>query len=169
MYVCKNCGTSHPTPMNFCNRCGSAVVAVDGTPRASGTPAYSQPPVNPYSGFGIPTSPVRPASGGSIGLAITGMILGILSAASSLITFILSCAAIDEANSYYQDEDFIIIVFIFALFTVIQSVAGMILSIIAKKNGNTSGIMKTGLILGIVSTAINGLSLFLSFIALVMM
>lgn len=80
-----------------------------------------------------PPGPVEPPAKG---LAMAGLVLGIV----SLAVFVL--------NTYIPE---------FALEgSLIMSVIGIVLSLIAKKRGNRTGICTAGLTLSIISAALNG-------------
>ena len=65
-------------------------------------------------------------------------------------------------------SDFLIFAFLVALFILIQSIVGTALSFMSRKKGDFSGISQAGKVLGIISTVFAGISVILSFIALVM-
>ena len=70
MYVCKNCGQTHPSPVSFCNRCGSNAIEN----RAEGAPSYSTYGTTPTYSYGTPA----PSGGGSVAPAIIGMIFSVI-------------------------------------------------------------------------------------------
>ena len=128
MYVCKNCGQTHPSPVSFCNRCGSNAIEN----RAEGAPSYPTYGTTPTYAYGTPTP-----SEGSKAPAIIGMVFGFL---ALIISFIMIGAASEISDSmsypfygsYYDADEIMSMLFAFSIFTLPFSIIGLVMSCKAK-------------------------------------
>lgn len=88
MYVCSNCGKTFANAINFCDNCGSSVVAQEAPVQAIPTQ-----PVQPQ--YSVPYTAPQPA--GSRGKNIAGMVLGISGMVMALIGFLYALILLPEA------------------------------------------------------------------------
>ncbi|MBR6548573.1 MAG: zinc-ribbon domain-containing protein [Clostridia bacterium] len=103
---CPNCGTQNPDNANVCMNCGNALRQQAPVQPAYQQPAYQQPmyqqPMYQQPAYQQPMYEA-PVSGGSKGMKITGMILGIIGFVMSIISNIY-CLATYDPWYWYADE-----------------------------------------------------------------
>ncbi len=141
MYICKNCGQTYQSPVNFCGSCGGQVTEA----QEAVQPEYTAP-VNsaPYT-YANPT----PAPTGSKGPAIVGLIFGILAMIFSFISIGIASMALDEADSYYYyyhgldslREEAFAILGVFSIFVLPFIIVGLVTSL---RKSSLKGVAITG-------------------------
>ena len=129
MNYCTNCGTKNEGNLNYCTNCGTALNAnvvnnVQAVPMYQGAPVYNQKQKN--------------------GKSIASMVLGIIGAFYGFIVLVSTSEAekslreyILENNIRYDDYDTAKVAFGigYALIPLVLGIIGLILGLVAKKNG----------------------------------
>ena len=173
MYTCPKCNFSSDGTMNFCPRCGSEITrneyaAPAGTAAPVQTP-YTPPAQTPYTAPVQPTyynpvsySPV-PANKPNLAKKIVGMSLSITGFVFAIFAAIFSLIAFDD---YYVEMAFGMTLY-FSILGLPGSIIGLNFSNAARNSGDTSSLSRVGRSLGLAGTIIMGISLFITFFALI--
>lgn len=120
MYVCSNCGKTFASAINFCDNCGSSVVAQEAPVQAIPTQ-----PVQPQ--YSVPYT--VPQTAGSRGKNIAGMVLGIIGMVTALLGFLITMIVFPEAiDSRRVAEEVFPIPMVFFFLSCPLSIVGLALS-----------------------------------------
>lgn len=154
MKFCTNCGKQLEDYAVFCSECGLKQEAKQAAPQATAEPNIeSQAPTAPQPEVIEGTVDLPPATlkGKIMGFVSFG--LSVFGAFISTITFFAAVAAVDS-----WDEEPAIIALVYSIMFIVCPILGIVFSGIAQRENNTMVFPKLGKILGIVATALFGLS-----------
>lgn len=159
MTFCPNCGTQLPEGAAACPNCGAFVNAQQ--PAQPVQPV--QPQYNPYNNMpmGYYVKPKIPGRGAGIASMVLA-IIGLVYSFSAFVTAIGVSVGLSEADrvygSYYEYESaadavsggFIVAIALFA----VLSILGIALGASARNKGYRNGVSTSGLVMGVIGTAI---------------
>ena len=128
--ICQKCGAAIPDDASFCTICGEAQTLVYETSKIE-----------------QPVDATEPVKKSGEGLAIASLILGIL----SIVSFFGSCC-VGSMFTFVAGVTSVL-TGLFQIIIFVISLVGLVFAIVAKKKGCTSGVVKAGLILNIISVA----------------
>ena len=134
MSVCNRCGAQMGVGSSFCPYCGAV------KPMAPPAPLTPQSKKTPGKGQGI-----------------AGMILSIVAMVYGCIWFLLGMTFAAEGG--WAAEESLIIVMVFAMFTLPLPILAVSFSSSARKQGFIHGMSSTGLTLGLISLIMHGITI----------
>ena len=147
MYICRSCKQSHPTQVNFCSRCGSSDIAIQGE---------IQQPYSPYNVQGQPFTAPNQQNNVSIAPAIVGMVFGFI----ALICAFITLSTVSDMTNYYGSSGEAIGFFlVFSAFTFPFNIVGLVQS---GKPCSVKGLAIAGRIINFVSLGFYALSFIVS-------